>query len=427
MSIIYALSSGVGRAGVAVIRLSGAGVDKVLQSLSGAPPEPRRASLRRLRTRENETLDHGLVLWFPGPNSFTGEDCAEVQAHGSRAVVAAIMREVSRFEQCRPAQAGEFARRAFVNGRTDLIELEALSDLLQAETEAQRRLAVRHADGGLRARVETWASALSSILAETEADLDFSDEDDVDVDLSGARRGAGALGEEIRDALRHAARSEVMRDGFQIAIIGPPNAGKSSLLNRLTGHDAAIVSDVPGTTRDTIHVRLDLDGVPVGMVDTAGLRETDDTVERIGVDRALAAAERADLAIWLSPDLPPPRDFQGWAVASQRDRFGCEALPNWAEMGVSVKDEASVAALLGRLRSAAIARLAPDADVVVNGRQTALLESAAGWCQSASALNDNEIFAEALRRARHDLALVSGRIAPSDVLDDVFSRFCIGK
>lgn len=427
MSIIYALSSGVGRAGVAVIRLSGPGVAQVLEAMAGPIPDARRASLRRLRTQTGETLDHGVVLWFPAPGSFTGEDCAELQVHGSRAVVTAVLDELSRMKDCRPALPGEFARRAFVNGRADLIELEALGDLIDAETDAQRRMALRHAAGGLRVRVDDWSEQLSQILAMTEADLDFSDEDDVVIDLTPVRVSAERLALEIEDAVKVAARSEAMREGFHVAIIGPPNAGKSSLLNRLAGHDAAIVSDLPGTTRDTIQVRLDLGGMPACLIDTAGLRETSDVIERLGVERARAAADRADLALWLAVEESPPKGFQGLAVASQRDRFGCEALPMWADLGVSIGDARAIERLLERLRTAAVERLSPDASLIVNARQRALLQSAARWCGVAATHHEGEMFAEALRCARHDLALVSGRIAAGDVLDHIFSRFCIGK
>lgn len=428
MSTIYALSSGAGRAGVAVIRVSGPGAAAAFRALAGALPEPRRGSLRRLRDACGATIDYGLALWFPAPHSFTGEDCIEFQPHGSRAVVAALLLELSRLPGCRPALPGEFSRRAFVNGRVDLIELEALADLLAAETEAQRRMAVRQAEGGLRAQVERWADRMAALLAEAEADLDFSDEDDVAVDLSAAQEAAARLAAEMGDAMEAAARSDAMRDGFKVAIVGPPNAGKSSLLNRLAGHEAAIVSDIPGTTRDAIEVRLDLGGVPVRLVDTAGLRETSDPIERLGVARAEAAARGADLTLWLAVSDPPPADYAGsFTVASQRDRFGSEALPAWAGRGVSIHDPRSIRELIGELQSRAESSLRSDATLIVSDRQTALVRSAAAQCVQAARCHAGELFAEALRGARLDLARVTGKLAPGDILDVVFGRFCIGK
>ena len=427
MSIIYALSSGAGRAGVAVIRLSGPGVEQIVRSLAGVLPHARHASLRRLRAANGETLDHGLVLWFPAPHSFTGEDCAEFQVHGSRAVVAALLETLSQFPGCRPAEAGEFARRAFLNGRADLIQLEALADLLAAETEAQRRMALRHADGRLRGRMDGWAMRLDGLLAHAEADLDFTDEDDVDVDLSEGRRAAALLADDMQRSLAQATRSDAMREGFVIAIIGPPNAGKSSLLNRLAGHEAAIVSDIPGTTRDTIEIRLDLDGLPVRVIDTAGLREAGDPIEMMGVERARAAAARADLTVWLAIHEPPPGGMEVLGIASQRDRFGSEALPDWSAMGISVKDHASIGEFLERLCAAAESGLGVEAELAINDRQRRLIESACASCRAAATIPEEELYADELRRARLSLARITGRVAAGDILDVVFSQFCIGK
>ncbi|QLP96751.1 MAG: 50S ribosome-binding GTPase [Rhodoblastus sp.] len=235
---------------------------------------------------------------------------------------------------------------------------------MAAETEAQRRMALRQGDGRLRDRVESWADHLSMLLAQAEAELDFSDEDDVVVDLSVGLRAAKALALEMGQALADAARSDAMRDGFSVAIIGPPNAGKSSLLNRLVGHDAALVSDIPGTTRDAIEVRLDLDGTPARIIDTAGLRESSDPVEAMGIARARSAAARADMIMWLSVHEPPPPDVTALAIASQRDRFGTEALPAWAAGGVSIKSDELVSELLDRLRTAAQDGLNAGADLV---------------------------------------------------------------
>lgn len=428
MSTIFALSSGTGRAGVAVIRASGPASASLIQSLAGALPDPRRASFRRLRTKEGETLDRGLVLWFPGPNSFTGEDCAEFHVHGSRAVVSAVLAELACFPDCSPAEAGDFARRAFLHGRADLIELEALGDLLAAETEAQRRMAIRHGEGELRRRVGRWSDRLSELLAEAEADLDFSDEEDVGVDLSKARTSALVLARDIRMALASAARSDLMRDGFKVVIIGPPNAGKSSLLNQLAGHDAAIVSELPGTTRDTISVRLDLDGMPVTVTDTAGLRASEDPIEKIGVERAGNAAAQADLVLWLSMHEPPAKAFSvDLAIASQRDRFGADPLPVWADFGISINQQDTVNAILSEIRRRAEQTLRSEAELMLNVRQRIRVETAAARCFSAAICEEPELFAEELRLARLELARLTGSVAASDVLDLLFGKFCIGK
>ena len=428
MSTIFALSSGAGRAGVAVVRVSGPETERAVRRIAGDLPTPRRACLRRLRESAGATIDHGLVLWFPAPGSFTGEDCAEFHTHGSRSVVAALFGALAHAGECRPAAPGEFARRAFVNGRADLIALESVADLIAAETQAQRRMALRQGEGGLRRLVEDWTQRLSLILAEAEADLDFSDEDDVVVDLVSARGAAKALAAEMRRGLAEAARAEAMREGYSVAIVGPPNAGKSSLLNRLAGHDAAIVSDIPGTTRDTIEIKLDIDGTPVRVIDTAGLRDTQEPVERIGVERARAAARRADLTIWLALDAPPPDELEaGWKIASQRDRFGNVPLPTWAQAGVSIHAPETIDALLREIGRRAGAALHLDATLVANDRQRRLIDSAIRFCESACAHRDQEVFAEDIRQARLELARVTGRVAAADVLDFVFARFCIGK
>jgi tRNA modification GTPase len=427
MSVIYALSSGAGRAGVAVIRLSGAGSDAAVAALAGDVPPPRRASLRRLRSGDGSTLDHALVIWFPGPTSFTGEDCAELHLHGSRAVIGSVLHELSRLPDCRPAQAGEFLRRAFVNGRSDFIEIEALADLLDAETDAQRRFALRQLDGGLRSQIENWSAQATVLLAEVEAELDFSDEDDVAVSLDAMRSGAQALATSLRDAVDGAQRSEPMRHGFVVAIVGPPNAGKSSLLNRLAGHEAAIVSPIPGTTRDIVEARLDLGGWLVRVKDTAGIRETSDPIETLGVARALDAAREADMTLWLAMDEAPPDTLDCLALAGQRDRFASEPLPAWAAFGVSSVTGQGMDQLLKALESRAASRWRENGDLILATRQAHLIESAADQFLAVSLTREPELAAEALRAGRSLLAQVVGRLAASDVLDTVFGRFCIGK
>jgi tRNA modification GTPase len=310
---IFALSSGRPPAAIAVVRISGPRARVALETLSGRLPPPRQATLARLRDPANgESLDEALALWFPSPRSETGEDMAELQLHGGRAVIAAVLAALGRLEGFRPAEAGEFTRRAFENGRLDLTAVEGLADLIGAETEAQRRQAYRQLKGLLGEQAETWRTRLIQALALVEAGIDFSDEADVPQDLlRPARVMARALRDEISAALAQAGRGERLRDGLVVAIAGPPNAGKSTLLNRIAKREAAIVSPFAGTTRDVIEVHLDLGGYPVTLLDTAGVRATDDPVEQEGVRRARARAAAADLVLWVVSADEPMADYPG--------------------------------------------------------------------------------------------------------------------
>ena len=295
---IFALSSGRPPAAIAVVRVSGPRAGDAITALGGKLPEPRRAALRRLRDGDT-LLDEALVLWFPGPNTETAEDMAELHLHGGRAVVAAVLSRLGRLPGFRPAEAGEFTRRAFANGRLDLTAVEGLGDLVFAETEAQRAQAMRQFSGALSGRADAWRSRLIEALALIEARIDFSDQDVPDDLVSPALHVARELVEEIEKTLADEHRGERLREGLTVAIAGPPNAGKSSLLNRLARREAAIVSPYAGTTRDVIEVHLDLGGYPVTLLDTAGVRESEDPVEQEGVRRAKARAETADLVLWV--------------------------------------------------------------------------------------------------------------------------------
>src|SRR5689334_10608587 len=297
---IYALSSGRPPAAIAVVRISGPRAGAALKALMGRVPDPRKAAFARVRAPGGEVIDEALALWFPGPRSETGEDVAELQLHGGRAVIAAVFDALSQIEGLRPAEAGELTRRAFENGKLDLTAVEGLADLVMAETQGQRRQALRQLEGALGSRAEDWRRRLIQALALVEARIDFSDEADVPQDLvAPALALTRALAEEIGAVLADEGRGERLRDGLVVAIAGPPNAGKSTLLNRIARREAAIVSPYAGTTRDVIEVHLDLGGMPVTLLDTAGIRDTDDPVEMEGVRRAQARAADADLVLWV--------------------------------------------------------------------------------------------------------------------------------
>ncbi len=443
---IVALSSGALPAGVAVVRVSGPAARRVVERLAGAVPEPRRASLRRIRDEAGALLDRGLVLFFPGPDSATGEDLAEFHLHGGRATVARFVEAATSLPGLRLAEAGEFTRRAFVNGRIDLTEAEGLSDLLAAETERQRRAALLQAEGGSRRLFEEWGTRLLHARALIEASFDFSDEGDVGEGVdAGVRAEVAALAAEIDAHLRGAARGEILRDGFRVAIAGAPNAGKSSLLNALARREVAIVTPVPGTTRDVLEVTLDLAGLPVRLFDTAGLRETADPVEAIGIARAREAVERADLVLWLdaadgaeteaaaaallhvkqgATGAPRP----GLRVRSKADLAG--APPEGAhDLAISVRTGAGLDALLAVLAARADAAAgAADALPLQARHRAALVETRRALADFARAPDMlPEVAAEILRDAADRLGRLTGRTDVEDLLGVIFSRFCIGK
>lgn len=443
---IHALSSGRGRAGVAVIRISGPAAGAVLDRMAPPRPRPRVAAFRTIRhPATGEPLDQALVLYFAGPRSETGEDMAELQVHGGPAVVAAVLDALSGIGGCRLAEPGEFARRAFENGKLDLTAAEGLADLVDAETEAQRRQALRQAGGELARLYDGWRSRLLDAMATAEAAIDFSDEADVGAAATAeGSRIVNALAGEIADHLARGRRGEIVRDGFRVAIVGPPNAGKSSLLNALARRDAAIVSDEPGTTRDVVEVRLDLDGLAVVVADTAGLRDTAGAVEQEGMRRARAAAAAADLVIWLvdaaSPVWPPAADLPGLdgrllVVLNKCDLSAAQGLqpPSGVQEGprVSARDGTGIDALTDHLSALAAAATAVDREAPVLSRArhrehlAACLEALNRFSSGDSA--DVELRAEDLRRAAHELGRLTGRVDVEDVLDRVFGRFCIGK
>lgn len=427
---IFALSSGRLPSGVAVVRISGSGARGALLALAGGVPPARQARYGSLRHPEGgEVLDQGLQLFFPGPASATGEDVAELHLHGGRAVVAAVMAALSRLMGLRLAEPGEFTRRAHANGKLDLSEVEGLADLIAAESEAQRRQALAQASGALSRRVEGWREALLWALAVTETSLDFADEGDVEERLrDDVRQKLRPVVAEMEAALRDSRRGERVRDGVVIVIAGPPNAGKSSLLNRLAGRDVAIVSPVAGTTRDVLEVHLEIAGQSVTLLDTAGLRETADLVESEGVRRALARAEEADLVLWLSDtaSAPPPALARALLVRTKMD-LGGTCPKGW--IGLSTLDDAGLEHLLEDIARLLEALVGGEPALVTRERQRHALDLALGYLRAVveNPWVSDELRAEELRLAARGLERTIGRIDVEDVLDRVFATFCIGK
>jgi tRNA modification GTPase len=448
---IYALSSGRPPAAVAVIRVSGPAARAVLEALTGRLPEPRRAAFARVREPETgEVIDEALALWFPGPRSETGEDTAELQIHGGHAVVAAVLAAIGRLPGLRLAEPGEFTRRAFENGRLDLTQVEALGDLIYAETAAQRRQAFEQFRGLLGDRAEAWRQRAIEALALAEAGIDFSDEGDVPHDLM--RRAlavARPLADEIGQALAGAERGERLREGLWVVIAGPPNAGKSTLLNRIARREAAIVSPIPGTTRDAIEVHLDLGGYPVNLIDTAGIRErSDDPVEHEGMRRAREHAARADLVLWLMdagiadsplPERQPDAPTPPWIVVSKADLIDKRIRQrlDWRLKGcpdvheVSGSTGAGIDELVAAIAHFAEHHFTRESALVTRERQRVELTEAARALVKAIAMAEQavgeELVAEQLRLAATALGRLTGRIDVEEVLGVIFREFCVGK
>ncbi len=421
---IFALSSGAPPAAIAVIRISGNAAGAALERLTGTIPEPRRATLRSLHDGHGEVLDRALVLWFPGPASSTGEDLAELHLHGGRAVVAAVECRLADMEKLRRATPGEFTRRAFVNGRIDLAEAEGLADLLEAETELQRRSAVALAGGTLSRQVVDWRERLLALSAQVEAVLDFSDEDDGAVLAPGFATCLARLGDEIRTWLGRT-RSEMLREGYKIVLSGPPNAGKSSLFNILVSSDAAIVSEIAGTTRDVLSRSVAIGGVPFQFFDTAGLRENaGDPIERIGIERARDASDNADLVLWLGPEGGGPPG--AWEIETRAD-FAHHVHKAEPRHVVSAVSGEGVPGLLADLAITALGAMPGAGQAALNMRHGTLLEIAERALVDAPRHRDPLLVAEDLRSARVAFDALLGSTTTEDMLDALFGRFCIGK
>jgi len=426
MSTIFAPSSGPPPAAIAVIRVSGPQAFAAARALAGDLPVPREARLRTLRDPvSGDHLDTALLLVFPAPNTATGEDLVELHVHGGRAVVAAVEGALAQQPGLRRAEPGEFTRRALMNGRIDLAEAEGLGDLLSAETELQRRAALAMADGTLSRQIAHWRAVLLGLAARLEASLDFSDEADVEpVLLDGIRSDARATASEIEAALA-APAVDRLRDGIRIVLAGPPNSGKSTLLNALTRREAAIVSPIAGTTRDRIEVLVSRRGVPFVLTDTAGLREsTSDAIEAIGIDRASQAIATADLVLWLG-DEAPPEDRMLWLHA-RADMAGRADMPGGAALAVSAETGSGIEQLWDLLAARSSALIPGATDMALNQRQRAHCREALEALDDMDA-PDELVVADALRRANVALARITGDVGIEAMLDALFSRFCIGK
>lgn len=417
---IFALSSGLPPAGIAVVRVSGPGAGGALAALAGRLPAPRRAAFVRFRDAQGAPLDDGLALWFPGPATATGEDLAELHLHGGRAVVAAVLAALAALPGLRQAEAGEFTQRAFEQGRIDLTEAEGLADLLAAETESQRRAALALAEGGLGRLVDGWQRAILHASALVEGELDLSDEDDVGESGAGFTAVLAPVADELRAMLANPP-AERLRDGVRVVLAGPPNAGKSSLFNALIGRDAAIVTEIAGTTRDRIEAPVVLEGVPLLLTDTAGLHEGgDDPVERIGIARTGEALAEADLVLWLgAADEAPPGAV---LIAAKADLEAARpGLP------VSVKSGAGLAALRASLLERAHGLLPRPDTLALNARHRDVLRDVADALEAAVEAHDLLIAAEHLRLARAGLDRLTGRAGVEDMFDALFGTFCVGK
>jgi len=424
MDTIFALSSGAPPAAIAVVRISGPQAGEALARLIGKLPRPREAKLASLRADDGSLLDQALVLWFPGPKSETGEDCAELQLHGGRAIVTAVYAELSKINGLRLSKPGEFTRRAFLNGQIDLLQVEGLADLVSAETELQRRAALGMAGGTLSRSVEGWREQLLALSARVEAALDFDDEGDV-ATLDGIfTADLAQLAGDLREALA-APRAEVLREGYRVALAGPPNAGKSTLFNALVDSEAAIITPIAGTTRDVLLRPVALDGVPFTFVDMAGLREdSGDAVEAIGISRARREIEGADCVLWLGPEGEGPAG--AWEIEARCD-LADRARKRAATHRVSAVTGSGMDELKRALADHARTAMPKPGALALGRRQRELIEVAAQALAEAASLGDPLVVAEQLRIARQAFDTLTGRAATEDMLDALFGRFCIGK
>jgi tRNA modification GTPase len=427
---IFALASAPGRAGIAIVRVSGPNAALALAKIAGlSDPEPRRAIVRPLMGADGDIIDDALMLWFAKPASFTGEDVAEFHVHGGRAIIEALLTALAALPGLRPAEPGEFTRRAVENGKLDLTRAEAVADLVDAETPAQRRQAMRQYEGGLAALYDGWREKLIKASAWAEAAIDFSEEEIPQNVIARAKAQAAEIHAEIREHLDDSHRGEIVREGVRFAIIGPPNAGKSSLLNALARRDVAIVSETPGTTRDVIEVKLDIGGYPVIAADTAGLREATDAIEMEGVRRAFASADQADLVLLLL-DGSQPADGK-WPEHDLVALNKCDLRWPLEQPGlrISVQTGEGMDALLTELACLVREMLEQptEAAPITRLRHRYALQIAEASLSRALLAPEPELVAEDMRLAMRALGRITGRVDIEDLLDVIFRDFCIGK
>ena len=428
MDTIFAQATAVGRAGVSVVRISGPLAHDVCTQLVGELPAPRASALRMVKDRDGGFIDQALILNFVAPHSFTGEDVVELHLHGSIAIMRRVLDELAGFDSVRLAEPGEFTRRALENGRLDLVQVEGLADLIEAETEAQRKQALRVLSGALGSKIDGWRKSLIRAAALLEATIDFADED-VPVDVSDEVRDLlESVGAALSSEIEGTKAAERIRTGFEVAIVGAPNVGKSTLLNRLAGRDAAITSSIAGTTRDVIEVRMDLGGLPVTLLDTAGIRESSDEIETLGVELALKRAANADIRLFLldDGDVPPmvPED-DDLVLTSKAD------LSELPFPSISGKTGAGIEELLKQVELR-LAKLASGAGLATHVRHAKAMESARSGLMAAERLLDlgpdnYDIAAAELRLGIHALEVLVGRIDAENLLDEIFASFCLGK
>ena len=441
---IYALSSGPGISGVAVVRVSGRHTSEVIKRVTGEDlPVPRVATLKKFNNiNNNELIDEGVIIWFPGPNSYTGEDLAEFHVHGSRAVISALHASISKVKNCRLAEPGEFTKRAFQNGKINLLKAESIADLISSETEIQRKQAIKIMSGKFSDQYDSWRDKLLKILSHVEAKIDFPDEDLPKDIIKKIQNTSDQVATEITKALDDQKVGERIREGFKIAIVGPTNAGKSSLLNYLSKRDVAIVSEVSGTTRDVIETHLNLDGYPVIVSDTAGIRDSKNEIEKKGIKLALKKAEDADLKLVIidakSNDftaiLGDLMDKNAILVVNKSDLFNGtidKQFKKYSHVLISIKNNSNLDQLIKKIKSKLESKFISSEDILITReRHRQHLEQCISHLKDFKNKNGNEEFdkaAEDLRLATRQLGMIVGKVDVEEILGSIFNDFCIGK